>query len=332
MQSLALADGEAIARFEKAIAAWVGVEHGVATHCGSSALHLSLLAIGVGVDDEVIIPSYTCAALPNAIHSVGARPILADISLDDLNLTPKTIAPKVSPCTKAIIVTHTHGIPADVTAIKQFGSLVIEDLAQSLGASCEEIRVGCLGDIAAGSFYATKLMTTIDGGVVLAGNSEWAEAARDLRYYGGQSGYKPRFNYKMTNLSAAIGLVQLGKLDSFLAARENIAHSYDAVLQSYGFSCFPSRLTGRSRVFYRYCVLVEERERFVQLMWERGIQCGRGLLEPLHRAFGESDSDYPNSSFAADRLVSLPIYPSLSGDELTRILEGLDDCLSRIVA
>lgn len=325
----ALTEGDEIVRFEEAMAAWVGVEHGVATHCGSAALHLSLLAMGVGANDDVIIPSYSCAALPNAIHSVAGRPVLADISLEDLNLTPETIAPRLSKRTKAIIVTHTHGVPADVAAIRRFGIPVVEDLAQSLGATWGPIRAGCQGTIAIASFYATKLMASIDGGMVLVNKKEWAEEARDLRYYGGKLGYRPRFNYKMTNLAAAIGLVQLQKLDGFVAARASIASIYDAVLAKRGVGHFPGDLAGRSRVFYRYCVLVEHRDVFLAAMRDRGIQCGRGLLEPLHRAFGEPDRDYPNASLAADRLASIPIYPSLSAGELAKVTRALDECIDQ---
>lgn len=330
VDSLALADGEEIARFEKEMAAWIGVQHGVATHCGSSGLHLALLALGVGPGDEVIIPSYTSAALPNAIHNAGARPVLADISLEDLNLTPKTIEPRLTSRTKALIVTHTHGIPSDMTAIKGLGLFVIEDLAQSLGASCGTVRVGSLGDIAVGTFYATKLMMSIDGGMVLTSNLRWSEVARDLRYYGGKLGYRPRFNYKMTNLAAAIGLVQLKKLDGFLAARARIAESYDTVLNKHGFTCFPGKMAGRSRVFYRYCVLMAKRDDFIQAMMERGVRCGHGMLEPLHRGFGEADCNYPNSTLAADQLVSIPIYPGLSADEQERIIDALDHCLGPV--
>lgn len=322
--SMEIAEGNQIESFESEMSEWLHRRYAIATHCGSSALELALRMVELRSDDEVIIPSYSCAALANAVFAAGGTPVLADICSEDLNLCADTIGSLITPRTRAIIVTHTHGIPANIPELRRDGVLLIEDLAQCLGASCHDRPVGSWGDLVVCSFYPTKLLNSIDGGMLLTDNPRWANMARDLRYYGGKYDFKKRFNFKMTNIAACIGLTQLKKLSHFLSVRRELAHRYTECLSRMEVPfCFTDPVH-RQRIYYRYCIQVRNSAKFIGRMREMGVACGRGILQPLHRAMEYSDEKWPNTSKAADTLVSIPIYPSLGSEEIAAILTALE--------
>lgn len=325
--SLEIAEGDQVASFETEIAVWLRREYAIATHCGSSALELALRVIELRSGDQVIIPSYSCAALANAVFAAGGTPVLADIRTEDLNLSSDTIGPLITPRTRAIIVTHTHGIPANIPELQRDGVLLIEDLAHCLGAVCHDRPVGSWGDLAICSFYATKLLNSIDGGMLLTDNPRWANMARDLRYYGGKYDFKQRFNFKMTNIAACIGLAQLKKLSYFLSVRRELANRYSECLSRMGVTFCYTDPPHRQRIYYRYCFQVPDPANVIRRMREMGVACGRGILQPLHRAMEYSDEQWPNTSTAADTLVSIPIYPSLGSEEIATILNALEYAL-----
>jgi perosamine synthetase len=227
--------GEYVTRFEEGIAAACGVQHAVATSNGTTALHLALLAHGIGPGDEVIVPSLTFIATANAVRYVGATPVFADSDADHWCIDPAAVERLITPRTKAIVPVHLYGHPADMDAIaaiaRERGIIVIEDAAEALGATYRGRPSGSLGDSAVFSFYGNKLITTGEGGMLVTGDAALAERARLLRdhamdparrYWHDEIGY----NFRLTNIQAAIGVAQIERMDEFLARKRAIAARY----------------------------------------------------------------------------------------------------------
>ncbi|MGD9045110.1 MAG: DegT/DnrJ/EryC1/StrS family aminotransferase, partial [Desulfobacterales bacterium] len=227
-----IAEGEVVQRFENAFAEKLEVKHAVATSSGTAALHLVLLAMGIGPDDEVIIPSYVCTALLHAVQYVRARPILAEIDPVTYNIDPDDVQKRITPRTKAIIVPHMFGLAADLDKLLKLDVPIIEDCAQAVGGTYHKKRLGTFADAAIFSFYATKMMATGEGGMVTASSTELIERIRDLKTYDEKEADRVRYNYKMTDVQAALGEVQLGRLDVFMDQRKSIADQYTNALKS----------------------------------------------------------------------------------------------------
>ncbi|MBI4014065.1 MAG: DegT/DnrJ/EryC1/StrS family aminotransferase [Candidatus Rokubacteria bacterium] len=315
-----LAQGPRVAEFEQAMAARLGVPGGVAVSSGTAALHLALLALGVGAGDEVIVPSYACAALLHAVRATGALPCPADVDPATFDLDPDAAKRACSARTRALIAVHAFGLPADLGALAGVGVPVVEDAAQALGARYGGRPVGGLGRVGVLSFYATKLMTTGEGGMLVSGDAALLAAARDLREYDQKPDDRPRFNYKLTEPAAALGLAQLARLDGFLARRQAIAARYRQGLA--GAVLEPPRVPpGRTHVYHRYVVKgrapAEPRLRALEA---RGVQARRPVFRPLHRYLGLAPEAFPGTEEAWARAVSLPIYPSLRPEEVDRVL------------
>jgi len=234
-----LSQGQKVEEFEKSLASYIGVKGAVALSSGTAALHLSLLCLGIREGDEVIIPSYTCSALLNAVMITGAVPRFADIERDTYNIDPDIVEnylrKKKKTRAKAIILVHSFGEPADIDSFldisKRYGIQIIEDSAQALGATYKGRKVSSYGLISVLSFYATKVITTGEGGMLLSNSSDIINRAKDIREYDKKERFKLRYNYKMTDMAAALGLSQLKKLPSFIKRRKGIAHTYDSVLK-----------------------------------------------------------------------------------------------------
>ena len=207
-----IAVGPEIEEFEKTVANYIGKKYGIAVTNGTAADHLALLAIGIDKDDEVILPASVCPGVMHAIEYTGAKPILCDVNDSDLNLSFKDSCKAVSPKTKAIILPHLFGIPSNMNEFKSLNIPLIEDCAQSFGSYFKGRKLGTFGELSTYSFYATKMFTSIDGGMILTDSKKLATRMKDLRYYGGKKNYMLRFNYKLQKLDAAIGLLQLNKM------------------------------------------------------------------------------------------------------------------------
>lgn len=309
LESGHLAQGEQVRRFEKAVAVLLGRRGGVATSSGTSALHLALLAHGVGAGDEVLVPSYTCVALLHAIQYVGAAARIADIALPGYNLCPDAARRALGRRTRAIVVPHMFGLPADMDEITALGVPVIEDCAQALGAVYRGRPVGNRGTVAVCSFYATKVLTTGEGGMVLADSERLLDQVRDLRDYDGRATLAVRFNYKMTDLAAALGLSQLGRLEAFLGRRRALAARYTATLRSLPVG-LPNAPSDRTHIFYRYVIGVPDATALSSQLRRRGIEGKPPVPRPLHRLFGQGSC--PATEVAARSALSLPLYPSLT--------------------
>lgn len=311
-----LAADREVRRFEEELAASLGLVGGVATSSGTAALHLALLALGVGPGDEVLIPAYACSAVLHAVQATGARAVPVDASPDG-NLDPKAARALLSPRTQAVVVTHAFGTPADLDEVLGLGVAVVEDVAQALGARYRGRPVGSLGDVTVCSFYATKLITSGgEGGMVLARDPSLLRRARRLSTSDGRGG-ELRFNYRMSDLQAAVGRVQLGRLGEFLAARRRLAAAYDEALCGSAVQRLALPPPHAEAVPYRYVVLHAAAGRLLRRLRRAGVEAKRPVRQPLHRALALSG--FP----VADRLhataVSLPIYPSLSEDQVRQV-------------
>ncbi|MBU4343800.1 MAG: DegT/DnrJ/EryC1/StrS family aminotransferase [Desulfobacteraceae bacterium] len=319
-----LAQGEQVARFEEALSSFVGVRNGVAVSSGTAALHLSLLALGVGEGDEVIIPSYVCCALLNAVMYVNAVPVIADIDRFTFNMDADDLKKRVTQKTKAIIVPHMFGLPADIDEILSLGIPVIEDCAQSIGAKYQGRYTGSFGVCSMFSFYATKMLATGEGGMILSDDDRLAGILRDLRDYDEKDGYSVRYNYKMTDIQAALGISQLKKLPLFIERRKEIAGLYNRALNEISFPV-PATLEGREHIYYRYVLLLDDSSGFIENMLKMGIECRRPVFKPLHEYLGLSE--YPVTDEVMGRAVSIPVYPLLGDEETSRIIDAVKNLL-----
>lgn len=315
------AQGAQVRSFEEKFRKFLEVPGAVATSSGTAALHLALMALDVGRGDEVILPTYVCTALLNAVLYVGARPRLADIEEGDLNISVRDVQKKITRKTKAIIVPHMFGFPADIRAIANLGIPVIEDCAQAIGASFHGKPVGRWGAIGIFSFYATKMMSTGEGGMVVSSARRILDRVRDLRDYDEKQRYRLRFNYKMTDFQAALGVTQLAKLPAFIKRRKILADCYQNHLESSDLKLPVARASAKP-VFFRYVVQLDRsKDAVLKGLRQHRICCRLPVYRPLHAYLNERGFPVADSVFK--RALSLPIYPSLNGKDVEWICRQL---------
>jgi len=329
VQSGHVAQGERVEEFERRMASFVGVKGGVAVSSGTAAIELALLALGVKNGDEVILPSYVCTAPWLAVVRVGATPRLVDIEPDTYAIDPVQVKKALTPRTRAIIVPHLFGLPADLTRLQSMNVPLIEDCAQTLGATERGRPVGSVGAATVCSFYATKLLCTGEGGMLLSRNQAVLAKGRALREYDeGPALEQAAFNRKMTDMQAALGLSQLRRLRSFLKRRAVIAQAYHKKLADMD-ATLPAVPKGRTHCFYRYVVRLSPHRRLddvIARLERRGVQCRRPVFRPIHH-YLKLDG-YPESEAAYDSALSIPIYPSMSGAMVARTVAALREELA----
>jgi len=321
-----IAQGDRIAAFERAVAKMTGQGQGVAVSSGTAALFLALKALGISPGDEVIFPSYVCTALWHAVSQAGATPVLVDIDPVTYHPSPGAVPRAITRKTKAVIVPHLFGLPAELSELEKSGIPIIEDCAQTLGASMGGRPVGSVGELAMCSFYATKLVTTGEGGMVLGRNTSLLARLRALRQYDEQDTLEPAFNYKMTEMQGALGLCQLKALPHFITRRQAIAAQYTAALR--GVKAEPPRdRPDGGHVYYRYVIRVAEPvESVLQRFAERGVMCRRPVFRPLHRYLGLTG--FPETDRAWEHTLSVPIYPSLTDAEVAQVVGAMKAVLA----
>ncbi len=330
LRSGMIAQGPQVAAFEQEFSAVVAGRECVAVNSGTSALHLALLAMGVGPGDEVIVPSFTFAATANAVAVTGATPVFVDIDPLYFALDPDAMRAAISPRTKAVIPVHLYGHPAAMPVINEIaesaGIRVLEDAAQAHAASLDGRPAGAWGTAAAFSFYPTKNMTSGEGGMVVTADAELARTVRLLRNQGMEKRYHnelPGLNNRMTDVHAAIGRVQLGKLAEWTRQRRQNAKFLDANLRGVE---IPAVAAGATHVYHQYTIRVPgDRDAFAAALADAGVGTGVYYPVPVHRlpAYG-LDLGLPATESAAAQVISLPVHPALSQDDLETIVSAVN--------
>ena len=324
--------GDEVSAFEREFADYVGVRDAIGVGSGTEALHLALVACGVGAGDEVITVAHTAVATAAAIELCGATPIFVDIEPDYFTLNPDRFEDAITSRTKAVVPVHLYGQPADLAAItsvaQRHGIRVVEDCAQAHGAMYRDRRVGSWGDIACFSFYPTKNLGAIgDGGVVVTNDPALAEKVQCLREYGWSAERNVSnvsgWNSRLDELQAAILRVKLRFLDADNERRRGIAALYDELLRDSDLS-LPLRREDATHVFHLYVVRSRERDELLARLRAEGVGALVHYPVPVHlqpaylKRFSGAD-DLPNTERAAKEILSLPIYPELTEEEIERV-------------
>ncbi|GKS58663.1 aminotransferase DegT [Nitrospira sp.] len=321
-----LVQGQVVAQFERAVADWFGRRAGVAVSSGTVALELAMRAMDIRPGDEVIMPSYVCAAPWQACTRVGATPVIADIDRTTYNLDPESARRLQTTRTKAIVVPHLFGLSAETTQLAQLGIPLIEDCAQTLDAEAGGRKVGTTGLVTICSFYATKPLCAGEGGMVLSDDVLLLERVRRLREYDEALDLTAgATNAKMTELHAAIGLAQLSKLPAFMSRRRAIAARYRKAWASLPLT-LPASPPERTHDYFRFVVEAQADRSgpdagtaWLETCTQLGLHCRRPIFQPLHRYLG--DAECPHSEAAARAAISIPLYPALTDKEVSRVIQ-----------
>jgi dTDP-4-amino-4,6-dideoxygalactose transaminase len=336
--------GEEVASFERAFAAYCGVEHAVGVGSGTDALILALRALGIGPGDEVITVSHTAVATVAAVLATGATPVLVDVDSVSYTIDPARIAEAITPRTRAIIPVHLYGRPADMTAIaaiaEQHELRVIEDCAQAAGALHRGRRVGSCGDLAAFSFYPTKNLGGVgDGGMVITNDNDLASRVRRLRQYGwdqSRNTHEIGLNSRLDPLQAAVLHAKLPQLTTENARRAAIAHCYNDALADLPLAT-PAVTAEDTHVYHLYVVRCTDRARLRAHLGADQIGSAVHYPVPVHRQAGYAEKiviakgGLPVTDRLCGEVLSLPIYPELNGDAVDRIVGSMRRCLRQIV-
>ncbi len=332
--------GPFVRRFEEAFASAVSCRYGIACSSGTAALHLALAALGTGPGDEVIVPAFTMIATPNAVRYTGATPVLADAEAETWNINPDEVAARITSRTKGIVAVHTYGHPADVDALRRIadesGLFFLEDAAEAHGAAWMGRRVGSLGDAATFSFYGNKIVTTGEGGMVTTNDEAVAQMARRLRDHA----FSPNrhfwhtfvgFNYRMTNLQAAVGLAQTERMEELVEARRRVSRWYRDRLADVPGVTVPRERPGARSVFWMFGILVEDRfgvsrDALRSHLADAGIET-RSFFVPIHLqpVYFESHRGerYPVAEDLCRRGLYLPTSPWLTEADVDRVAAAI---------
>jgi len=340
LESGVLTQGEKVRRFEKEFANYIGVKHAVAVSNGTAALDTALKALKIGPGDEVVTPAFSFVASSNCILYQGAKPVFTDINARTFNIDPSEVSNKITAKTKAIICAHLFGQPADMKELKETAEehkiALVEDAAQAHGAEYRGQKVGGIGAIGCFSFYATKNMTTGEGGMITTNDSELARRARLIRDHGQTEKYRHvilGYNYRMPEVCAAIGLVQLRKLDGFNRRRRENARLLTKGIQKISGLVPPHVNEGVKHVFYQFVVRVEDDFPIGRDNLARNLEKVRvGVAvhyptpiykQPLYRELGYEKTTCPTAEDACKRVLSLPVHPSVTKEDIAYTIEIL---------
>ena len=327
--------GPEVEAFEREFAAYLGVRHAVGVANGSDALTIALRALGVGPGDEVVCPSFTFSATAEAVVDVGARPVFCDIDPDTYCVTADTVAPKLSPRTKAILPVHLFGNVAPVPELQRFGVPVLEDAAQAAGADLDGRKAGALGDAATFSFFPSKNLPCLgDGGAIVTDSEETAERARILRFHGShdkQTFIDVGYNSRLDEMQAAVLRLLLPELDGWNARRREAAEAYRrAGLDRH--VRLPETTPGARHAFHLYAVRATEADSLGEALGETGIQTRGHYRTPCHRQPAMApyaDGELPATDEVAARNLALPMGPELTSEQVAAVV---DACAARVAA
>jgi perosamine synthetase len=349
--------------FEKEFAKYVGASHAIAVSTGTAALHLALEAAGVGPGDEVLLPTTTFTATAEAVTYLGARPVLVDIDPATMNLDPEDAARRVTPKTKAVIPVHLGGQPCHMDEIAELAGAnnlrIVEDAAHALPSEYRGQRIGRISEFTCFSFYATKTLTTGEGGMITTENPAAADRIRLMRLHGIERDAWKRyrsdgswryevleagFKYNLTDFQSAMGLVQLRKCDKMREAREKIAQRYSKAFAPLEELVIPEVIPDRRTSWHLYILRLRQdrlsidRDGFIRSLNEKGIGCSVHFI-PLHlqpyyqRVLGYKAGDFPNAERQYNACLSLPIFPGMKDEEIEYVIRSVRDTVwkSRIL-
>jgi len=338
--------GKYVDLFEEKFSKYIGEKNGVAVSNGTSALHLALAAIGVKSADEVIMPTFTMMATANAAAYQGAKPVLVDSEMDTWNIDPSKIEERITEKTKAIMIVHLYGHPAKTKEIadiaKDHGLYLIEDSAEAHGAEYYGKKVGSIGDMSCFSFYANKIITTGEGGMVLTDNDELANRLRKLRDQAYSKEFRKwlihdeiGFNYRLTNMQAAVGLAQVERIEEFIAHHRDLAHLYNSLLEGVKGIIRPPEASWAKSVYWMYTILLDgailsRDELMVRLEKDYGID-SRATFYPIHLQPVSKDTykdeKYPVAEALGKNGLNLPSGNSTTFDEVKYVATAIRSLL-----
>jgi len=341
LRSGRLALGQKTKEFEESMAGYVGVRHAVAVSSGTAALHLAVKALGIGRGEQVLVPAFTFAASANVLLYEGAVPVFVDIEPTTYNLDPEDVERKITSKTKAIMVVDVFGHPAAWDEIlriaERYGLQVIDDSCEALGAQYRGRKIGQLGDVAAFAFYPNKQITTGEGGMIVTDSEEIAMLCRSLLNQGRSrmgswlEHERLGYNYRMDEMSAALGASQLRRIESFLTKRRGVAQMYTERLADLRGIQSPVVAPHVLMSWFVYVATLDEgldRDEIMQFMESKGIPV-RAYFPPLHRqhyirdAIGEDLAALPRTESIASRTLALPFHNNLSVDQVERVVAAL---------
>jgi dTDP-4-amino-4,6-dideoxygalactose transaminase len=329
--------GSAVLGFEEAFGPYCKAKHAIGTSTGTSALHMALLAAGVGRGDEVITTPFTFVATVSAVDYTGAKPVFVDITPDTLTIDPAKIEAAITPRTKAILPVHLHGRPADMDPIldiaRRKNLVVIEDACQAHGAEYNGKRVGSIGDMGCFSFYPGKNLGAYgEGGAVTTNNADYAKKVRLLRDWGSERKYHhdlKGYNYRLEGVQGAVLGVKMKYIEGWTDARRRHGARYDELLAGSGYG-LPSAPASLRHVYHVYAVRHPARDALQAFLHDRGVQTGIHYPIPVHlqkcfAELGHKVGDFPHSERAAAEVLSLPMYPEFSSKQQDEVVAALRD-------
>ena len=335
--------GKFVTRFEEMFAEYCGTRYAIATSNGTTALHLALLALGIGAGDEVIVPTLTFIATANAVTYTGATPVFVDSEAETWNIDPDLIEQNITPQTKAIIPVHLYGHPAKMNQIleiaKRHNLAVIEDAAEAQGASYQGLTVGGMGELGTFSFYGNKIITTGEGGMVVTNRKDLAEKIRVLRDHGMSKEKRYwhhvlGYNYRMTNIQAALGVAQMERIEQIIATKRQIANTYAAGLRDIPGIKLPPNQTWAENVFWLYSIVIDaqkfgcDRVKLMQQLKAQNIET-RPLFPPLHQQPIYNTGQYlPIAENLSQQGLSLPSAATLSINDIKRAIQVITKAYS----
>ena len=343
-----LTQGSKVADFESAVAALAGTTHAIATTSATTALHLSLAALGIGPGDDVLVPDYTFPATANVVVQTGARPILVDVDPMTFTMDPEDLERKVTPASQAVLPVHAFGLAADMDRIgavsEAHGLALVEDAACALGTTYRGRSVGGFGAAGCFSFHPRKSITTGEGGMITTDDDDLAARIRLLRSHGGiREGNRFNFveagyNYRLSDIHAAIGIAQLRKLDRLLARRRSIADRYCELLANDSGVTPPHLPEWDGHVYQSFVVLLEpgvERDTVIRQLADDGIETTLGTYalhrEPyFQRELGSTEADAPHSADVFRRALTLPLYPDMRDEDQDWVVARVRSALNAV--
>lgn len=352
-----LTRGPLTEEFEEVVREYVGTKYAIAVSSGTAALHLALLALGIGKGDEVIVPDFTFPATANTVELCGAKAVLTDVDLDTFNINIADLERKITTRTKAIMPVHQFGTPADMDEILDVARKkklrVIEDAACALGAGYNNKKCGSLADVACFSFHPRKIITTAEGGMLTTNNSKIADFCRRMRNHGMKTVDKSRhgaqrrdkkilfydagYNYRLSEIAAVMGISQMKKLNKIIESRLRLAREFNEGFRNAAFFKTPAIFSNMKQIFQSYVVLLKkgvDRDKFMTLLKEEGIETTIGNhalhIQPyFRRKYGYKPKFCPMSYEAYFRSLTLPLYPSMTKKETQLLKNGVWEACRR---